>query len=349
MSATIAIEGTTIGGDAPCFVIAEAGVNHNGDVELAERLIDAAAAARADAVKFQTFTPALLVSSSADKAAYQKATTGSGSQREMLEKLALPTSAWPRLKAHAEERGIMFLSTAFDEGSADLLLELGVPALKIGSGELTNHLLLAHVAKAGVPLLLSTGMATMDEVRAGVDVARAGGAPVAVFQCVSSYPAKERDCNLRAMATMRAALRCPIGFSDHTPGLTVPTAAVAMGAELLEKHLTLDTSMEGPDHRASLDPRAFAELVSAVRAVEAARGDGVKRPTPAEDDVRRVARRSLFWARSKSRGSVIERADLQALRPGSGVSPARYAELLGKRVSVDVQAGAMIKPEELAT
>ena len=351
MSALAGIEigGQQVGGAAPCFVIAEAGVNHNGDVALAERLIDAAADAHADAVKFQTFAPDRLVSSSADKAAYQKQTTGGGTQREMLERLALPTSAWPRLKERAARRGVLFFSTPFDEVSADLLLDLGVPALKIGSGELTNHLLLSHVSNARVPLLLSTGMATMDEVRAGVDVARAHGAPLALFHCVSSYPAEAADCNLRAMATLRAALACPVGFSDHTLGLTVPIAAVAMGAELLEKHLTLDPSMEGPDHRASLDPRGFAELVVAVRAVEASLGDGEKRPRAAEQDVRRVARRSLFWARSVKRGAVIERGDLRALRPASGISPARFGELVGKRTAVDVEAGAMIKAEDLAS
>lgn len=348
MSNTLSIGTAIVGGGAPCFVIAEAGVNHNGDVALAEQLIDAAAAAGADAVKFQTFVPERLVSSSADKAAYQKETTGGGSQKEMLEKLALPPSAWPRLQAHARRRGICFFSTPFDEESADLLLDLGVPALKIGSGELTNHLLLAHVARAKVPVLLSTGMAKLDEVKAGAEVARSAGAPIAVFQCVSSYPAEARDCNLRAMDTLRAALGCPVGFSDHTLGLTVPTAAVAMGAELLEKHLTLDTTMEGPDHRASLDPRAFAELVVAVRAVEAARGDGEKRPTPAEEDVRRVARRSLFWARSRPRGAVVERADLQALRPGTGLSPARLDVVIGRRLATDVVAGALVALEDLA-
>ncbi len=347
MSATITIGDKAIGKGSPCFVIAEAGVNHNGDVALAEQLIDAAADAHADAVKFQTFVPERLVSSSAEKAAYQKETTGGGSQQEMLAKLALPRSAWARLKAHAERRGVMFFSTPFDEESADLLVRLGVPALKIGSGELTNHLLLSHVAKAGLPLLLSTGMATLEEVKAGVDVARSAGAPVAVFHCVSSYPAEPKDCNLRAMETLREALGCAVGFSDHTLGLAVPTAAVAIGAELLEKHLTLDTSMSGPDHRASLDPPAFAELVRAVRAVEAARGDGVKRPTSAEDEVRRVARRSLFWTRAKARGSVVERADVQALRPATGLSPARFSEVVGRRVGVDVQAGAMIALEDL--
>lgn len=348
MSVEVRIGDRQIGNGAPCFIIAEAGVNHNGDVALAERLIDAAADAKADAVKFQTFTPARLVSSSADKAAYQRETTGSGSQRDMLEQLALPRTAWARLKQHAARRGMLFFSTPFDEASADLLLEVGVRALKIGSGEITNHLLLTHVAKARVPLLLSTGMATMDEVKASVEVARAHGAPVALFHCVSSYPAEPKDCNLRAMDTMRQALGCPVGFSDHTLGDSVAIAAVAMGAELFEKHLTLDRTMPGPDHRASLEPGAFAALVAAIRDVEAARGDGDKRPMPAEEDVRRVARRSLFWARGVRAGALIERADLEALRPAGGMSPARYLDVLGKRAARDVAAGALVQPGDVS-
>lgn len=348
MTRTLQIGARQVGGGAPCFVIAEAGVNHNGDVALAERLIDAAADANADAVKFQTFTPARLVSASADKAAYQKETTGGGSQREMLEQLALPPAAWPRLKAHAEKRGILFFSTPFDEQSADLLLALGVPALKIGSGELTNHLLLSHVARARVPVLLSTGMSTMDEVRAGVDVVSAHGAPTAVFHCVSSYPAAAADCNLRAMERMRGALGCPVGFSDHTLGDAVALAAVALGAELLEKHLTLDCAMAGPDHRASLEPAPFRALVAAVRDVEAARGDGEKRPVPAEEDVLRVARRSLFWARAVRAGDVIERADLEALRPASGLSPARYLDVIGQRAARDLKPGELVRQEDVA-
>lgn len=341
------IANRSVGEGAPCFVIAEAGVNHNGNLDLAERLIDAAADAHADAVKFQTFAPARLVSAGADKAPYQKETTGSGSQRDMLEQLALPTSAWAHLKARAEGRGLVFLSTPFDESSADLLVALGVPALKIGSGELTNHLLLSHVAAAGVPLLISTGMATMDEVRAGVTVASAQGAPVAILHCVSSYPAQARDCNLTAMSTMHDELGCPVGFSDHTLGNTVAVAAVAMGAKLVEKHLTVDRTLAGPDHRASLEPREFTALVSAVREVEAARGDGKKRPMACEEDVRRVARRSLFWARPVVAGAVVERADLDALRPATGLPPSCFHEIVGRRAARAVAAGQMVSPGDL--
>jgi N,N'-diacetyllegionaminate synthase len=335
------------GNGARCFVIAEAGVNHNGDVALAAQLVDAAAAAGADCVKFQTFTPSRLVSSSADKAAYQKETTGGGTQREMLEKLALPDDAWPRLLARAQEKGIAFMSTPFDEASADLLVKMGVPALKIGSGELTNHMLLDHVARARLPVLLSTGMASLDEVRAAVDVLRAHGTSLALFHCVSSYPASASDCNLRAMATMRTAFDVPVGFSDHTLGVDVALAAVAMGAELIEKHLTLDTTMAGPDHRASLAPGDFARLVRGIRDVESALGDGVKAPRPAEIDVRSVARRSLFWARDVAAGAVIVREDIEALRPAGGMEPGLWRDVVGRTAAASVRAGARLNSEDL--
>ena len=346
-TATVKIGSRIVGDGARCFVIAEAGVNHNGDVALAERLVDAAADAGADCVKFQTFKPARLVSAHAEKASYQKETTGGGTQKEMLDKLALPDTAWPRLMRRAQARGITFMSTPFDEESADLLVRLGVPALKVGSGELTNHLLLAHVARAGIPVLLSTGMADLAEVQAAVDVVRAAGAPVALFHCVSSYPARAQDANLAAMATMREALGCPVGFSDHTLGVAVSTAAVALGAELVEKHLTLDCNMEGPDHRASLEPTAMADLIQAVRAAEQARGDGIKRPRAAEEDVRRVARRSLFWAADATAGTRVEVTFIEALRPATGISPARWRDVVGRRLAREVRAGTPVALEDL--
>jgi N-acetylneuraminate synthase/N,N'-diacetyllegionaminate synthase len=247
----------------------------------------------------------------------------------------------------ARGRGILFMSTPFDEESADLLVRLGVPALKIGSGELTNHLLLAHVAKMRLPVLLSTGMATMEEVRAARAVVVEKAAPLALFHCVSSYPAQAADCNLRAMAAMRTAFGCPVGFSDHTLGTTVATAAVALGAELVEKHLTLDCSMEGPDHRASLEPDGMRRLVEVIRATEAALGDGVKAPRPAEQDVRRVARRSLFWTMDLSPGSVVGREHVEALRPATGLEPARFREVIGKTLRSAVRGGAPVRTEEL--
>jgi N-acetylneuraminate synthase/N,N'-diacetyllegionaminate synthase len=331
-------------GDGPCFVIAEAGVNHNGDPALAHRLVDAAADGGADAVKFQTFDPVALAAADAPLAEYQRASASrSTSQRDMLASLALPERAWSELASHAAERGIAFLSSPFDDGSAELLDRLGVPAFKVPSGELTNHPFLARLAARGRPLLVSTGMADMREVAEAMDViAAAGDPPVALFHCVSSYPAAPQEANLRAMATLRAAFGVPTGWSDHTPGIELPTAAAALGASLLEKHLTLDRTMPGPDHAASLEPAEFAALVGAVRSVESALGNGEKVPTPAELETAAVARKSLVWGRDLEAGAVVADDDLLAQRPGTGLSPARRAEVVGRATARRVRAGTLV-------
>jgi N,N'-diacetyllegionaminate synthase len=333
-----------IGGEQPCFVIAEAGVNHNGDPAMARQLVDVAAAAGADAVKFQTFDPALLVTASAPKAAYQQRNDGIGrSQREMLEALVLPRELHHELRARAESKGMMFLSSPFDEGSADFLATLGVPALKVASGELTNHLLLAHLAGKHLPLLVSTGMATIDEIAAALAALQAAGnRDVALFHCVSNYPCAPAEANLRAMATLRERFGLPVGWSDHTLGIDVSIAAVAMGAELLEKHFTLERGLPGPDHKASLEPGELHALVRGIRDVEAARGTGEKRPTASESAVALVARRSLYYRADLPAGHVLSRADLQALRPGDGVSPAKVNELVGRPLTKAVLAGARL-------
>lgn len=345
----LSIGARAIGGGAPCFVIAEAGVNHNGDVALAHRLVDIAADAGADAVKFQTFDPAKLVAADAAKAEYQIANTGEeGSQAEMLRKLVLPREAHAALAAHARERGILFLSTPFDEGSADLLEALGMPAIKVPSGELTNLPFVSYLAKKKRPMLISTGMGEMAEVAAAVDAAREGGAPsVALFHCVTSYPAADADANLRAMAEMRAAFGCPVGWSDHTAGISISLAAVALGAELLEKHFTTDRNLPGPDHKASLEPDELAALVRGVRAVESSLGDGTKRPRPAEIPLRAVARRSLHAAHDLEAGHVLAPGDLVALRPGSGISPAKLDAVLGRTLRRRVAAGTRLEEADL--
>jgi sialic acid synthase SpsE/CMP-N-acetylneuraminic acid synthetase len=336
-------------GDGPVFVIAEAGVNHNGDPAMAARLIDAAAAVGADAVKFQTFDPAALASAQAPTAEYQRRSGESGAdQREMLARLALPVEAWAGLQRRARERGIEFLSTPFDDSSADLLEGLGVPAFKVGSGELTNLPFIGRLAARGRPLLLSTGMADMVEVAAAVDAVRAhGDVPLALFHCVSSYPADPADANLRAIETLRRAFGVPTGWSDHTPGTEVAVAAVAAGATLIEKHLTLDRRLPGPDHAASLQPREFEALVRSVRAVEAAMGSGDKVPVVAERDVARVARRSLHWRRSLPAGHVVGDDDVDILRPGTGLAPALANTLVGRRTGREVAAGSMIEPADV--
>jgi N-acetylneuraminate synthase/N,N'-diacetyllegionaminate synthase len=341
----VTIADRTIGHDAPCFVIAEAGVNHNGDPAMAHRLVDVAAAAGADAVKFQTFDPEQLVSPGATKADYQIATTGSSeSQLEMLRRLVLPRDVLPELAAHAAERGLVFLSTPFDESSAELLEGLGVPAFKVPSGEVTNHPFLRTLASKGKPMLMSTGMCTLDEVAHAVAVIReSGDPPLALFHCVTSYPAAPADSNLRAIGALRAAFRVPVGWSDHTEGLAVSVAAVAAGAQLLEKHFTLDRGLPGPDHRASLEPDELRGLVEAVRLTESALGDGVKRPVPAEISIAAAARRSLHAARTLPAGHVLESGDFVSLRPGTGLSPAVRDRLVGRKLRVAVKQGAMLE------
>ena len=342
------IAGRRIGGGAPCFVIAEAGVNHNGDVDLAHKLIDAAADAGADAVKFQTFDPASLAAADAPKAAYQAQRTGAAeTQREMLQKLVLPADAYPTLIQHAKDRGLLFLSTPFDPRSAELLVELRLPALKVASGEITNHPFLELLAGFGVPLLVSTGMSDLDEVAGAVAVIRTRSTSgLALFHCTSSYPAPIESINLRAMQTLRDAFGAPTGYSDHSVGVEVPWAAVACGAELLEKHITLDRTMPGPDHAASMEPGPFTDLVRGLRDIERALGDGTKQVQPSEREVQKVARRSLYAARALPVGHRLAADDVACRRPAHGISPAKLAALIGKRVTRAIAAEQLIAEDD---
>ena len=317
---------------AGVLIIAEAGVNHNGDVELAKRLVDVAADARADAVKFQTFQADRLASASTPKARYQLHTTSSvESQLEMLQRLELSPGAHRALCEYCRKRDVIFMSTPFDEESADLLEELGVPVFKIASGEITNLPFLEWIARKGKPIILSTGMSYLSEVDEAVRVIRdAGCDQFALLHCVSSYPAEPADANLRAVQTLAAAFQVPIGYSDHTLGIEMPLAAVALGARVIEKHLTLDRSLTGPDHRMSLSPAEFAAMVRAIRKVEIALGDGRKRPVPAEEDVRRAARRSLVAACDIPAGARIERQMVTAKRPGTGLAPGLTEQVVGR-------------------
>ena len=334
---------------ARSFIIAEAGVNHNGDVELAHKLVDVAARSGADAVKFQTFDPGLLVSDAAPKAEYQIANTGSAqTQRQMLDSLALPHSAFKELAAHAREAGIIFLSTPFDERSADLLEELGCPAFKVASGELTNQRLLRALAAKGRPLLISTGMATMAEVAEAILVTReAGSRLIALFHCVTNYPTDPRDCNLAAMESMRTMFGVPVGWSDHTDGIAVSVAAAAMGAELLEKHFTLDRNMEGPDHRASLEPDQLADMVRAVHEAQSARGSAIKRPAASELANISVVRRSLHAARDLGKGHALSAEDLVLLRPGGGIPAQDEGRVIGRKLTRAVVAGERIEESDV--
>ena len=346
--APVEVAGRRIGGGR-CFLVAEGGVNHGGDPALAHRLVDAAAEAGADAVKFQTFDPALLAAAGAPTASYQRAAgEKADDQRAMLARLALPADAWPGLRDHAISRGLVFLSSPFDDPSADLLRDLGVPAFKVPSGELTNLPFLERLAAMQRPLLISTGMATMAEVADALDaVTRGGDPPVALFHCVSAYPADPEDANLRAIATLRAAFGRPAGWSDHTTGTSLAVAAVGLGADLVEKHLTLDRNLPGPDHRASLEPGELAAMVRAIREVQAARGDGEKAPTPAERDVAAVARKSLHWTRDLPPGVDVAVGDLAALRPGTGMPPALRDDIVGRRTTRPIVAGRPVAPDDV--
>jgi N,N'-diacetyllegionaminate synthase len=338
-----------IGPGASVFIVAEAGVNHNGDPALARSLVDAAAECGADAVKFQTFTVDALLTRAAPKAGYQVETTGAGeSQRDMLERLELGVGELAVLRDRAAKHGLVFFSAPFDEKSADALEVLGVALFKIPSGEITNLPLLQHVAAKGRPVILSTGMASLEEVvQAAAAIHDAGDPPLAVLHCLSAYPAPPAEINLRAMDTLRNRLGCPVGLSDHSLGSEIAIAAAARGASIIEKHLTLDTSLAGPDHRASLDPPAFAAMVRAIRNVESALGDGVKRPMPSEADTRRVARKSLVAARALEAGRRLVPGDVAVKRPGTGIPPAELARALGRRLTRDVAADEVIQWEAL--
>jgi N-acetylneuraminate synthase/N,N'-diacetyllegionaminate synthase len=346
--ASIEIAGRRIGAGERPWVIAEAGVNHDGDPRLAERLVDAAAEAGADAVKFQTFHADRLALEDAPQADYQRERAAAGSQREMLRRLELPTEALAGLRDRARERDVVFLSSPFDIESVELLVALGVPVIKIGSGDLTNLFLLRAVAARGIPVLVSTGMATLDEVDAAVADLRAhGDPPVVLLHCVSVYPAGVDMIDLRAMATMEDRYRVPVGFSDHTLGIGAPVAAAALGAAVIEKHLTLDPSMPGPDHAASLDPESFARMVAAIREAHAALGTGARVPVAAEEAIRAVVRRSIVVARPVRAGRSLSMDDLTALRPEGGLSPLRLDEVLGRTAARDLAAGAMLRPQDV--
>jgi N-acetylneuraminate synthase len=329
------------------LVIAEAGVNHNGSLELAMRLVDAAADAGADAVKFQTFRAERLVARGTPTAGYQAANTGQRDQHAMLRSLELPDDAYGELAARCSARGIEFLSTPFDPESARLLAAHGVRRMKIGSGDLTSLPFLEQVAALGLPIILSTGMSTLEEVAEAVDaLKRVFDGELAdhltLLHCTSAYPAPAEDANLGAMRTLRERFALPVGYSDHTEGISVALAAVALGACVLEKHLTVDRALAGPDHRASLDGAQFSELVRQVRAVEAALGTGRKEPRPSELAVRELVRRSVALRRGVKQGEVLQADDLVLLRPGTGIAPRDLPAVAGRRAARDLEAGSLL-------
>jgi len=316
------------------LVIAEAGVNHNGDLGLALELIDAASSAGADIVKFQTFKADRVVTRTARKAEYQDRTTEVGeAQHEMLRRLELTQSMHEKLIAHAKARKIEFLSTAFDVESLDLLSSLGVSRYKVPSGEITNLPYLRHVASLGKPLILSTGMSSLGEIENAVEAIEACGVrrdTVTILHCNTEYPTPMADVNLRAMLSIKQAFGVAIGYSDHTLGTEVSVSAVALGAEIIEKHLTLDRSLPGPDQEASLEPEEFTKMVSAIRNIDLALGDGIKRASQSELKNKHTIRRSIVAAHPILAGEVLTSKNLTVKRPGDGVSPMRWDEVLGR-------------------
>lgn len=339
-----------IGPGAPCFVIAEAGVNHNGSLSLAMKLVDAASDAGADAVKFQTFRAENLVTREAPMAEYQAANTGlSESQFDMLKKLELSRESHQELISYCESRNIEFLSTPFSEESALFLSELKLPLMKIPSGEITNIPYLRYLAKLGVPLVLSTGMSNIKEVERAVQIFReADCQDFCILHCTSNYPAAFESVNLKAMDTMREAFDCPVGYSDHTLGIEISVAAAAMGASMIEKHFTLDRRLEGPDHKASLEPHELKSMVGAIRNVEKAIGDGVKRPVQEEASTAAVARKSIVADRDIAKDAVIAPLDLKMLRPGTGLSSERLPDVVGRRAVRLIRVGELVTMEMLA-
>ncbi len=345
----IEIAGRRIGPRHPCFVIAEAGVNHNGQLPLALRLVEAAFAAKADAVKFQTFKADALVTRTAPKADYQRESTGADeSQWEMIRRLQLSSENFEEIKRRCDQLGILFLSTPFDQDSADFLDRLGVAAFKISSGDLTNYPLLESIASMGKPLIVSTGMSFLGEVEQALRVIhRAGNRQAILLHCVSNYPADPADTNLRSMQTMSAAFGVPVGYSDHTLGLGVSFAAVALGACVLEKHFTLNRALPGPDHEASLEPEELTALVQGVRSVEAALGHGRKEPAAREANTAAVARRSLVAACDIVSGTVLTKEHIAVKRPGTGLPPSMFDYLTGKKAKTFIPASTMLTWEML--
>lgn len=313
------------------FIIAEAGVNHNGDLEIAKKLVDKAAEAGVDAVKFQTFKAENIVCKNAEKAEYQKEVTDRNqSQYEMLKKLELTDIMHEELIAHCKEKGLIFLSTPFDLESIDYLVQIGIEIMKVPSGEITNFPYLRKIAKTEKKVILSTGMSDIEEVKAAIKVLKEYGTKeISVLHCNTEYPTPFTDVNLTAMLTLQKELGVEIGYSDHTLGIEIPIAAVAMGAKIIEKHFTMDKTMDGPDHKASLDPHELKEMVSAIRNVEAAFGNGIKEPSVSEQKNTAIVRKSIVAKCRIEKGQIFTEENLTTKRPGTGISPMRWNEIIG--------------------
>lgn len=326
-----------------CFIIAEAGVNHNGDINIAKKLVDEAFEAGVNAIKFQSFKAESLVTKDAPKAKYQKETTRTGNQYEMLKKLELSYHEHIILKEYCEEKGITFISTPFDFESVDLLEKLDIPLYKISSGDLTNIPFLQYIAKLNKPMIVSTGMANLGEVERAVEAINScGNDNISLLHCTSNYPTDYKDVNLNAMITLKNSFKLPVGYSDHTVGIEIPIAAVAMGAKIIEKHFTLDKNMEGPDHKASLNPQELKQMVDSIRNIEKAFGDGIKKCNENEESTKKVARKSIVASRNICNGEIISYENITFKRPGNGLTPLFTEEILGKVAICDIDEDEFI-------
>jgi len=332
------IDDRIIGNNAPCFIIAEAGVNHNGDIEIAKKMIDVAKNAGVDAVKFQTFKAENVASKYAEMAVYQKRNTGyEEKQLDMIKKFELNYDDFKMLKDYCDRKEIMFLSTPHSPDAIDFLEPL-IPIYKIGSGDLTNIPFLEKVARKGKPIILSTGMATLGEIEEAIwTIEKEGNREILLLHCISSYPAKIEDINLRVIQTLREAFKLPVGFSDHTLSTVIPAAAVALGACVIEKHFTLDKNMNGPDHKASLEPDELKEMVKNIREVEKAIGEGIKKPTIEEEEIKKIARKSIVASTDIPKGTIITEKMVDIKRPNTGLPPKYLNEIIGKKTSKNIK------------
>lgn len=339
----------TLWNDKRVFIIAEAGVNHNGDGKSAKKLVDAAKECGADAIKFQTFNASAIVTFSAKKTDYQVLNTGSkASQYSMLKGLELSKKEFIEIARYAERKKIIFLSTPFDIESVDLLSDIGVPAFKIASGEITNFPLINYIAGKGKPVILSTGMSYLSEVKEAVGlITRKGIKDIALLHCVSDYPARPEDVNLKAMQTLKRAFGKQVGLSDHTNGIIIAIAAVGMGACIIEKHFTLDKKLKGPDHKASLEPDEFISLVRAIRQVEKALGNGVKEPAKSEEKIRKAVRKSIVAKVDIKKESLLDNGLLEIKRPGTGISPKFLDKVIGRKTRHFIRRDSLIRLKDL--
>lgn len=326
------------------FIIAEAGVNHNGSIDLAKQLVDKAKEAGADCIKFQTFIAQNLVSKDAKKAAYQENDSKEETQFDMLSRLELSFDEFKELKTYCDSKDITFLSTGFDKESLAFLNELGMPVWKIPSGEITNYPYLVQVAKYNKPTILSTGMATMTEIQDAVNVLKENLTnSLTILHCTTEYPTPMGEVNLSALHELRDTFQAEIGYSDHTMGIEIPIASVALGAKVVEKHFTLDRKMEGPDHRASLEPEELKKMVQGIRKVEEALGSGIKAPTVSELRNKEVARKSVVANKDIKKGAIFTAENLTVKRPGTGLSPMKWPEIIGTEAKRDYKEDELIE------